>query len=68
MEKIIMYSSGCPRCQTLKKKLDEAGIEYETFTDIQKMLDMGFVDVPVLEVNGERMQFTEAVKWLRGRG
>ena len=67
MEKIVMYSSGCPRCKTLKKKLDDAGVQYETFTDIQKMIDMGFTDVPVLEVDGQRMQFTDAIKWVRER-
>lgn len=67
MEKIVMYSSGCPRCKTLKKKLDDAGIQYETFTDVQKMIDMGFTDVPVLEVDGQRMQFADAIKWVRER-
>ena len=67
MEKITMYSSGCPRCKTLKKKLDDAGIQYETFTDVQKMIDMGFTDVPVLEVDGQRMQFSDAIKWVRER-
>lgn len=67
MEKIVMYSSGCPRCKTLKKKLDDAGVQYETFTDIQKMIDMGFTDVPVLEVDGQRMQFADAIKWVRER-
>lgn len=67
MEKIVMYSSGCPRCKTLKKKLDDAGIQYDTFTDVQKMIDMGFTDVPVLEVDGQRMQFADAIKWVRER-
>lgn len=67
MEKIVMYSSGCPRCKTLKKKLDDAGIQYDTFTDVQKMIDMGFTDVPVLEVDGQRMQFADAIKWVRGK-
>ena len=67
MEKIVIYSSGCPRCKTLKKKLDDAGIQYDTFTDVQKMIDMGFTDVPVLEVDGQRMQFADAIKWVRER-
>ena len=67
MEKIVMYSSGCPRCKTLKKKLDDAGIQYETYTDIQGMLDMGLKDVPVLEIDGKRMEFSDAIKWVKGR-
>lgn len=67
MEKIVMYSSGCPRCKTLKKKLDDAGVQYETYTDIQGMLDMGLKDVPVLEVDGKRMNFNEALKWTKER-
>lgn len=67
MEKIVMYSSGCPRCKTLKKKLDDAGVQYEIYTDIQGMLDMGLKDVPVLEVDGKRMNFNEALKWTKER-
>lgn len=63
-ETIILYSTGCPKCRILKKKMDEKGIRYYTCTDMERMIELGFVEVPVLEVKGERFGFAEAVKWI----
>lgn len=67
MEKVILYTIGCPRCKTLERKLTEAGITFETFTDVDEMLKMGMEMVPVLEVEDRRMEFSEAMKWLKER-
>ena len=64
MEKIILYTNHCPRCTTLEKRLQEKNISYETFTDVQKMIDMGFESMPVLQVDEKKMLFKEAVKWV----
>ena len=64
MGKIVLYTSHCPRCAILEKKLQEKNIAYETFTDVQKMIDMGFESMPVLQVDGKKMLFKEAVKWV----
>lgn len=64
-ESVIFYTVGCPRCTVLEKKLKEANIDYEIFSDVDKMLEMGMDDMPVLEVNGKRMSFSEAVKWVK---
>ena len=67
MEKVILYTIGCPRCKTLERKLAEAGIAFEPFTDVDEMLKMGMEMVPVLEVEGRKMEFSEAMKWLKER-
>lgn len=59
-----LYSTGCPKCQVLKKKLDAAGINYTIESDIEIMKDKGFLQVPILEVDGKYMNFTEANKWI----
>lgn len=64
MNKVILYSTGCPQCNVLKKKLIAKGIPFEENTDKEQMLSLNFVRVPVLEVNGNRMDFTAANKWL----
>lgn len=64
MKKIILYTNHCPRCTILGKKLQEKNISYETFTDVQKMIDMGFESMPVLQVDEKKMLFKEAVKWV----
>lgn len=64
---IKMYTTGCPRCNVLKKKLDEKDVQYETITDKDIMISKGFSVVPILEVDDRTMGYTEAVKWINER-
>ena len=64
--KVVLYSTGCPKCHVLKAKLDTAGVEYETVSDTEIMLQKGFLQVPVLEVEGEALDFLAAVNWIKG--
>lgn len=59
-----LYTIGCPKCRILEKKLAEKGIEYEVCSDRERMMGMGMEEVPVLEVEGQLLSFTEAVKWI----
>ena len=68
MGKIVLYSTGCPQCRVLKKKLEAKGIEFEENTNKEQMLNLNFVRVPVLEVDGKRMDFVTANKWLNEQG
>ena len=61
---IILYSTHCPKCKILTKKLTEKNIEYIEFTDVDKMIEMGFSVMPMLEVDGVVMDFTTANKWI----
>ena len=63
MDKIIIYSSKCPKCKQLEKRLNERGIKYEECTDINIMKSLGITTVPYLQVNGELMDFTKAWRW-----
>ena len=62
--KVTLYSTNCPRCVVLEKKLDEKGIEYDLVTDEDVMINKGFMTAPMLEVDNEVMSFGEAVKWV----
>lgn len=63
---ITLYSTGCPQCSVLKKKLDQANIEYSINTDQATMLAMGLVSVPALQVNDTTIyNFSDAVKWIK---
>lgn len=64
MNDVILYSTGCPRCNVLKQKLDGKGISFIEDGDIDKMLSMNITQVPVLEVDGKRMEFVEANSWI----
>jgi glutaredoxin len=64
---IILYSTGCPKCNVLKKKLDMAKIEYEICEDEDVMEQKGFMSAPMLEVDEVVMDFGLAVKWIAER-
>ena len=66
MEDIILYTNHCPRCMILASKLKEKGIPYTEFTDVQKMLELGFDTVPVLQVGQQRYDFKDAIKIVGG--
>lgn len=65
---ITLYTIDCPKCKILEKKLEQANIEYETCKDINIMTEKGFDFMPVLDVEGQVMNFGEAVKWVNERG
>lgn len=68
MNNIILYSTHCPRCLVLTRKLQSAGIQYETVNDVEVMRAKGFQEAPKLEVNGVVMGFKEAVDWIKSTG
>lgn len=61
---IVLYSTGCPKCKVLETKLKEKGIKYITVTDIDTMLSKGLNFMPVLEVDGQMLDFKQAVNWV----
>ena len=61
---VVLYSTGCPKCNILKKKLADAQIDYTVIEDIDVMLSKGLKDVPWLEVDGVLMNFIDSSKWI----
>lgn len=67
MESVTLYSTHCPRCQVLEKKLEKAGISYTVCDDTAFMRAQGWNEAPILEVNGKIMDFRAAVAWINQR-
>ena len=65
--KVILYSTDCPKCKLLTKKLDNKKIEYDVVNDVDIMLSKGFQTVPMLEVDGNVMDFITANNWINER-
>lgn len=65
---ITLFTIDCPKCKILEKKLEQAGVKYEVCRDRDEMERKGFDFMPVLEVDGQVMNFGEAVKWVNERG
>lgn len=62
--KPILYTTHCPKCTVIEKKLQRAGIEYDICEDIEVMESKGFTQLPVLEVNEKVLDFSAANKWV----
>lgn len=65
MSRIILYTIGCPLCDKLEQKLNAANIQYELNTDEKEMESLGFETVPMLAVDGQYLEFGEAVNWIK---
>lgn len=62
---IKLYTTGCPQCKILEGKMKAKGIEPdEIISDMDTLINMGLISVPVLEIDGETHTFAAAVKWV----
>lgn len=61
---MILYSTGCPKCNVIKKKLALKNIQYEEITDENIIREKGFQSVPILEVDGKIYEFSEANQYI----
>ena len=63
-DEVVLYSTHCPMCMLLEKKLKDKHIEYQEVNDVEEMRSLGFTSVPMLKVNGEIMDFITARQWI----
>lgn len=72
MDKIVLYTTHCPRCSVLEKKLNSKNISYTTVSEtseITKVCEkLGEVFVPILQVGDKYMNFSDAVNWINSEG
>lgn len=61
---VTLFSTNCPRCKVLERKLTAAGIEYAVNYDIQEVIDAGFKSAPILKVDNKYYNFKEGVDWI----
>lgn len=64
---ITLYSTNCPKCQVLEKKLQAKNVEFEIVTDVKTMLKKHIMSAPYLEVDEELMDFAKAVEWVNSK-
>lgn len=62
--KIVLYTTHCPKCMVLEKKLKAKNIEYTENTDTNLMISKGFQTTPMIEVDGNVMDFKAANAWI----
>lgn len=64
---IIFYSTNCPKCKILEKKLTEKNIKFTKNNNVVEMAELGIDQVPVLSINGSLLSFVEANEWINER-
>ena len=62
-----LYSNNCPKCEILESKLKDKNIEFEIINDEEIFRSLNIDKFPVLEVDGNLLQFSEANKWVNSQ-
>ena len=62
--KVTLYTTHCPKCMILEKKLTAKNIEYSTVEDVDLMISKGFDTMPMLEIDDKVMDFKAANTWI----
>jgi len=65
---VKFYSTHCPKCTILEKKMKAKNINYMEINDVQTMRDLGLRAAPALQTeDGTLMNFGEAIKWVEAQ-
>lgn len=62
---MTLYHINSHQCKVIKQKLLENDLSFEEIIDIPTILEKGVVQVPTLEVDGNRMEYFEILKWFK---
>lgn len=73
MNNIRLYSTHCPKCRVVEKKLEQAQIQYDLIDAkenpkvIEELTALGVQQMPVLMVDDKILGFSEIIKWIGAR-
>ena len=62
---ITLYSTNCPKCNVLKQKLQSLNIDFEISNNIDELIELGFMEAPILKANDQYLNFSKAVNWIK---
>ena len=66
--KITLWSTNCPKCNVIKKKLEQKGIKFDLVEDTDKVLEFGklnkVMSAPILVIDDQIMDFKAANDWI----
>ena len=63
----IYTTETCPRCKILKKKLIDKNIDYVEVNDMDKLLELNILEVPVLKIDDTMFDFAAANAWINNQ-
>lgn len=61
-----LYSTGCPKCKVLEAKLKQKNLKFNEINDIEILKQKNILNVPVLEVDGNFLDFMQAINFVNG--
>lgn len=61
---ITLYTTHCPKCRVIEKKLAQKNIQYIEVSDINEMQKLGFQSAPMLKVDDKLYNFSDANRWI----
>jgi glutaredoxin len=64
---VTLYTTHCPQCRVVEAKLKQKNIEYNEVTDENKIKELGFLSVPVLQVENDFFLFKDAISWINSK-
>ena len=66
MDKIIVYTIGCPSCNWLEQNLKKLKIDYEAITNQDEMTKIGMKSTPAMRINdGPLMYLPQIRNWVK---
>lgn len=65
---ITLYTTHCPKCNIIAKKLEQKNIPFEYNEDMEEIIALGYRTVPILKVDDQYLNFTEANNWIKEQG
>lgn len=64
MVKIVLYTTHCPKCKILEKKLKDKNIKYSVCEDVKVMQSLGITSVPVLMIDDKKMNYYDSIQFV----
>jgi len=64
---VTLFSTNCPKCRVLEQKLNQKNIDFDKDSNMDEVINQGFMSAPVLKINDIYLDFTSAVKWINGQ-
>lgn len=61
---IKLYTNHCRKCEILTTKLKEKNVTFEIIDDEKTLASLGFDFMPVLEIDGKRLEYLDAIDYV----
>jgi hypothetical protein len=61
---IKLYTNHCRKCEILTAKLKEKNVVFDIEDNEDVLLSLGFDFMPILEVNGDKLEYGDAIKYV----